>query len=431
MAVIVNAISRRLRQLRRSELQSNALSLYANQGLNYLVPLIVLPYLVRILGPSGYGSIGIAQSLMAYAIVLTDFGFNLTAARDISVARHDAAAVSRIYWTTMAAKLLLLGISMILLTGIVLITPSFRHDWPIFLACSVMVFGNIGFPQWYLQGLERLKDSAAIQASTKIAGGAATFIFVHSSSDVCLAAFISSAPQLLGIGAALIWRTQLMPTTFYRPTVNEVLRSLSGNWQVFASSISTTLYGITNNIVLGLIAGPSSVGIYSLSQRLVTTIQGLAVPLTQAVFPRASMLFDTDRDGAWKLMSRLVKVLFPMVGACALLLGIFAPTIVRILGGPAMMGAVPLVRILAITPVFIAVGALPAQIILVSNGRTSELFRIYLMVGIANVLIMPVLVYRYSAIGAAWSMTISEAFAAGQMVWLALRDRRLPQPARQ
>jgi PST family polysaccharide transporter len=429
--VIASTLRRRLRQIKRSELQSNALSLYANQGLNYLVPLIVLPYLVRILGPSGYGSIGIAQSLMGYAIVLTDFGFNLTAARDISVARHDTAAVSRIYWTTMAAKLLLLGISMIIVAGTVLILPSFRHDWLIFLACTPMVFGNLGFPQWYLQGLERLKDSAAIQASTKIAGGAATFVFVHSSSDVCLAALISSAPQLLGVGAALIWRKPLMPENFYRPTFDEVRRSLAGNWHVFASSISTTLYGITNTMVLGLISGPSSVGIYSFSQRLVTTIQGLAVPLTQAVSPRASMLFDADRDGAWKLMARLVKVLFPTVGACALLLGLFAPTIVGILGGPSMMGAVPLVRILAITPVFIAVGALPAQIILVSNGRTADLFRIYLRVGIANILIMPILVYQYSALGAAWSLTISEAFATGQMVWLALRDWRAQKPTRQ
>ncbi len=50
----------------------NALSLYAVQGLNFLLPLIILPYLLRVLSPRGYGSIVFAQALMGYAVLFTD-----------------------------------------------------------------------------------------------------------------------------------------------------------------------------------------------------------------------------------------------------------------------------------------------------------------------------------------------------------------------
>src|SRR5262245_53628947 len=95
-------------RLLRSRLAGNVLSLYAIQGLNTLLPLLTLPFLLRALQPAGYGSIMFAQSLMGYALLVVEFGFNFTAARDISVARDKPDDIARIYWTTLAAKSLLL-----------------------------------------------------------------------------------------------------------------------------------------------------------------------------------------------------------------------------------------------------------------------------------------------------------------------------------
>src|SRR5438105_7394498 len=127
----------------------NAVSLYAVQGFNYLIPLLLLPYLLRVLSPDSYGSIMLAQSLVGYAIILTEFGFNLTAARDIAVARNEPAAVARIYWTTMGAKALLMFVSIVLLGIVILLVPTFRSQWPIFVASALLVVGNVAFPQWY------------------------------------------------------------------------------------------------------------------------------------------------------------------------------------------------------------------------------------------------------------------------------------------
>ena len=425
MSAVVKTISGRVRRVLRHELVHNAFSLYAIQGLNYLMPLILLPYLLRKLGPHSYGSIVLAQSLMGYAMTVTDFGFNFTSARDISVARADSNAVSRIFWTVIAAKMLLLAISAVVIAAIVICTPMFRHEWPTFLACGIAVVGNSAFPQWYLQGLERLKDAALIQASSKVAVMLATFIFVNSPADGWIAATISSSPQLIGIAIAAVLRKPLWPEHFYRPTREQIMASLKGSWHMFASSVATTLYGNTNALALGLICGDSAVAVYNLALRLVLAVQGAAAPLTQAIFPRASLLFARDHAKAQQLMVRVVWTLLPLVGAISLLLAIFAPEVVRIVGGRSYDDAALLVRIMAITPVLIAAGGLPAQIVIVSLNLTRQMSRIYLGVGLMNVALLPPLVLYWQARGAAISLTVAEAAAVTLLVIVAWRGSRL------
>ena len=48
------------------------------QGINQLLPIFVMPYLMIKLGATGYGYVGFALSVIQYLIIIVDFGFNLT-----------------------------------------------------------------------------------------------------------------------------------------------------------------------------------------------------------------------------------------------------------------------------------------------------------------------------------------------------------------
>ena len=384
------------------------MSLYAVQGLNYLMPLLLLPFLLRVLGPEGYGSIMLAQSLMGYAAIVTDFGFNLTAARDISVARGDPGQVARIYWTTMAAKLLLLLLSGLLLAVVVLLTPAFRGNWPVFAAAGLLVVGNLVFPQWYFQGMERLKDVALAQALAKCLVTAAAFALIRSPGDVVRAALILSSPQLVGAAAALCLGRPVVPAGFYRPAFVDVRRALQGSWHLFAASVWTSLYSYTNTLVLGLICGEREVAWYSLGTRVTGFVQGLATPVTQALFPRASLLFARQPEQAWSLLRRVSVVLLPALALAALALAVFAPALVRQLGGPAYAGGASVLQILAVVPLLVILATILAQIVMVNIGLTAQLSRIYAVVGLLNLPLLFLLVQRYAADGAAWSLVFAE-----------------------
>lgn len=73
----------------RQKLISNVAWLYALQGLNYVLPLAVLPYLVRVLGVERYGLLAFAQAFAQYFVILADYGFNLSATKQIARRRGN------------------------------------------------------------------------------------------------------------------------------------------------------------------------------------------------------------------------------------------------------------------------------------------------------------------------------------------------------
>ena len=127
------------------------------QGLNYALPLITIPYLVRVLQPGRFGVVSFAQGVVLFFAFLTDFGFDYTASRAIAASRRDSAFISRIYWSTLFSKLILLCASGAALCLVVAYTPPLQQESRLFAATFLYVVGTALFPMWLFQGLEKLK----------------------------------------------------------------------------------------------------------------------------------------------------------------------------------------------------------------------------------------------------------------------------------
>ncbi|MDU4094337.1 MAG: oligosaccharide flippase family protein, partial [Pantoea sp.] len=117
-------------------LNKNIFYLALVQGSAYILPLLTFPYLVRVLGPVNFGVLGFCQATMQYLVILTDYGFNLTATQQVAKKRDNKIELSVLFWNVIWSKCFLAAVAFSALFLICLLVPKYQNDWHVLLAFS-------------------------------------------------------------------------------------------------------------------------------------------------------------------------------------------------------------------------------------------------------------------------------------------------------
>ena len=185
-------------------LAGNFLSLSVLQGMNYLFPIITAPYLIRVLGIQKYGLWATASVLLTYFQMLTDYGFNLSATKEISVNRHDLKKVSEVFSSVMTIKAGLFLVSIIMMLVLTYSVPLFKADHVFYLVTFSGLLGHVLFPIWYFQGVERMKYITYLNLASRTAVFILLFIVIRQEGDYVKFAALNSAALIL-TGFLSLW----------------------------------------------------------------------------------------------------------------------------------------------------------------------------------------------------------------------------------
>jgi polysaccharide transporter, PST family len=381
----------------------NIVMLYGVQLSSYILPLVVLPYLARVLSPQRFGVIALAQSFMYYFLVLTDYGFGLTAPRAIAIHSDDPQEVSRIFSTVTVCRFLLMIFGFIAMLVIVLATPKMRANWALFVICYLGVLGNVLFPLFLYQGLQKMQHIALRDLSAKALALIAIFVFVHSDRDYLLAAALQPAGMVLSGLISLIMLPRLIPIRFKFPPWREITGELRTSWAVFLSLAANTTYTSSNAVLLGLIAPPATLAYYYNAYRITGAIRSLVSPLVTAIYPHISQKASrSGKDGTRFLRQYALLLCLPFL-LVSIVLFALAPFIVKVLFGPKYAYAALLLRILAPGPVLFALSHCYSTYFMLAFGYQKQWSRLILLTAITNfVLLGPFL----------WLMPPAVAFAS-------------------
>ena len=407
----------------RKRLAENFLSLSILQGLNYILPLITLPYLVRVLGPEKYGLIAFAQAFIGYFMILTDYGFNLSATREISINREDKQKVSEIFSSVLTIKFFLCILSFLILVSLLFI-PKFKKDWLVYVFTFGMVLGNVLFPVWFFQGMEKMRYITILNIVAKSIFTVCIFIFIKKMSDFVYVPLINSLGYLVAGMLSLRIVFKNFAVKFVIPSLEGIKHQLKEGWHIFISTVAISLYTISNTFILGLFTNNTIVGYYAAAEKIIRVIQSMLTPISQTVYPYFAKIYSVDRKKAVINLKKMLYMIGMLTFFCSLIVSLLSALIITILLGESFQDSINVLRILIFIVFAIGINNLLGIQGLVAFGYKTAFANIVGLCGILHLVIVTFLISKYQLIGAAISPVITEMLI-GIIEFLVLKRKKI------
>ena len=214
-------------------------SLVGVQLINYVLPLIVIPVIVRIIGPANFGIINFASTIIAYFVLLIGFSFELSAVRLVTINSNDPAKVNLIFNKVFFARIALFIISGFFFCCLLLFSDTLQKDSLVaiftFLICIATVFD----PNWFFIAKQDLHQTAIFNLITKVLLNLSLLFIIRNQKDYIYQPLIISLSQILVGGTAFFWAIRHYKLKLYFPGLPAVFSIIWKDKVLFFHSFST------------------------------------------------------------------------------------------------------------------------------------------------------------------------------------------------
>lgn len=272
----------------RIRLAKNFGSLLLLRGLDFLLPLLTVPYLLRTIGIENYGLIGFGYAFALYSAAVIQYGFGTTATREIARNRNDINAIGKIYSNVIYSTIFLATAALLISATAVVITPKLQQHWSLIAASLLQSTATSLFPIWLFQGIERMSYITYLHAIAKIITLVGIFTIIREPSDYLYVPIINAIGSIAILAGALWIIANKLNISPQAPDLSAIKSTLKLGRHAFASQLAPTLYNNSTTFLLGLFAGAYATGIYSAATKVIEAIGSLAYVASNAALPQLS-----------------------------------------------------------------------------------------------------------------------------------------------
>ena len=317
----------------------------------YLVPLIVFPYISRILGVEAIGMIDTVDNMIDYCILFSMMGLTSVGVREIAKNKDNPKALSQTFTDLFALNIC----STLLITAVfilfILVSPKIQNYGYLIPIGILKLFANLFWIEWLYQGLEEFRYITLRSVILRFLFIIGVFIFVQSSTDV-----VTYYTLFVGItigNAICNWYHK--QTFFYwdirRANIKRFFRPFL-MLGIFA--MLSAIYAKLSLPVLSFLTNNQEAGNYATATRIYQVIIALISTLTGVMIPRMSVLIKEGQlDLVQKYTNTAFKLLFLFAFPLICFVEIFATDIISLFAGHGFEGAIPCIRIIMLQLIII------------------------------------------------------------------------------
>lgn len=372
----------------------------------YIFPLVVFPYVTRVLGVANIGLVGFIDSIVTYFILFSMMGISVVGVREVARCGKDVSKRSSVFFNLLTLHALM---TLLMLSSIIVLTftlDALKDDRALMGVGICKLIFNLFLVEWFFRGVEDFKfitlRSLIIRGSYVVA----VFIFVRKPEDTLTYYFLTMLVVVVTAVVNMSFASSLVSPRKWKLNIIPFLRPFFalGVYELMVSAYTTL-----NTAFLGFSTNDTEVGYYVTAMKLISILSGVFVSFSGVMLPRMSALISQgETDIFINYLKRCGLVVIGFTLPVIAVFEIFAPEVIHILAGQGYEGAVAPLRIMSPFLMVLGFEQLLMLQVLTPMGREKDVLYVTIVAALAGVVLNIVLVPRLGAVGSAWVWAAAE-----------------------
>lgn len=396
----------------------NLVSLAAIQVSNALIPLLVFPYVLTVVGAEAYTKLAMSEATAVAIIAVVLYSFEVDGtSRIIKINwQEELDQVAHIFSSVLYARLFLFFICVSIALAL---APFLESKFADFLLIWLAIPLSYAIqPSWLFQAIENNSKLAIYTVSSRVLSAIFIFIFVKKPVDALLVPAIMGFFYVASALVLLFYAHRLLGLKLQKVPPSVLMSYLWDGRKIFTGNIAVILYRDLNVVILGLAQGiATDIAAYSIAEKIIKGLQATMRPLNQIFFPKTLKLLGGSKGVNRNHLKVIWPCIYPqLLALCLILILAITVALIAILiffpdKNPSEFYRIAILCGLMIPAIFFGVANFMLGIAgLNFLNEQKYMYRSILGCGVISILLCYLLSMRFDAIGAALTFSIAEGF---------------------
>ncbi len=388
------------------------------QMLTLLTPLITTPYLARVLGPEGIGEYSFSYSVVAYFVLLAQFGITQFALREIAYHQEDPEARSRIFFEVIGFQIFTVTVSLL---SYYFLGEYWGAPSEIYWVQALHIIAVLFDVSWFFQGMEEFGKIVFRNFVVRFVNIAILFLFVKSPEDLVFYAFLMGVMNVVSgllIAPFLVSYVHLVPLRTVHP-----FRHWKSILQLFLPQVAIQIYVVMDKTMLGYFSDVyTESGYYEQADKVIKLLLTIVTSLGAVMLPRvAATVAQGDMEKVRRYMMASYQFSFFLAVPMGFGLLAMASNFVPWFFGPGYEPVALVMMILSSVPLAISLSNVTGIQFMVPMNRQNQLTLSVVIGAVFNFCINLYLIPHYFALGVALATMLTEWLVTAVQFYL-VRD---------
>jgi O-antigen/teichoic acid export membrane protein len=338
-----------------------------------IFPLFTIPYIARVLSPNSIGQVSFADSFAFYFTIIAEFGIMTYGVREIARYKTDMVQLNKTVSSLLSLHILTSFLAIFIFSCFAFIFRTHFQDPNILILSYLYLFANAFACEWYFYGQEAFNYIAIRSILVRISGIIAIYLLVQSPDDYLWYYGIIVFTSVLTISLNFY---QIIRKRLFRFNFKAGLTHIKHIWTINLISILYSIPLLLDNVVLGIVASATSVGLYAFTVKIVR-ISGSVVTDSLLVFFPSVVSLKSRNDHDQLKQQLLFSMRLILLFATPLSIGIFllADEIIPVFLGENFTNVIPSLQILALYPIIKSITLYYSNPVLIANQHEKSYFK--------------------------------------------------------